>query len=124
MANEGAQPGGGFAVSWNSILLLLTLLGSILLVSKRLTSHREQTSGTGLNQPIGAQRLETRLWEDPFSVPSAVLAHGNINDEDRIETLVSQVDERVQATNRPLILLVMLSSGSFGEDQESRIRSR
>src|SRR5204862_2663605 len=107
------------------ILALLTIVGSVFLVSRRLSSDRELVSGEGLNLPIGEQTLEARLWEDPFSVSANNDPNGAKHSEhDGFEPLLSQIQDRTRNTNRVLLLPVMLSGGSFGEDQESRIRSR
>src|SRR4051794_7746465 len=124
MADEDSESGGGIALNWNTILTLLVVLGSVFLVSKTLTSHREQIPAMGLNQPTGEQTLESRLWEDPFSVASDKDTHGQDAENDGYAPLLAQIDTRLHADKRLLVLPVMVSSGSYGEDQESRIRSR
>ena len=58
-----------FPVNIGSILALLTLIGSAWLVSHKLTSDRPVAPAGAAEDFMGEQRLEARLWEDPFKVP-------------------------------------------------------
>jgi hypothetical protein len=121
MAEETSESGGGNSFNWNTILALLTLFGSIFLVSQRLSTSRPMIPGRTLNPSIGEQTIEARLWEDPLSASFEPDSHGKSAEQPDLDSLLSQIKER---TNQVLFLPVMLSGGSFGEDQESRIRAR
>src|SRR5882672_3991864 len=69
MAEQNAEGGASFPVILNTLLALLTLVGSVLLVSPKLTSTRPVASAGGLRDYVGEQTVEARLWEDPFKTP-------------------------------------------------------
>src|SRR5262249_39509968 len=100
---------------------VVTLVGGLWLVSHRLTSDRPTASGGVTRAFIGDQTLSARLWEDPFkSSDSGTAKEGDPG----LSILLEQIKERSRLTNRVLLLPVMLSGGQYGEDVESRIRSR
>jgi hypothetical protein len=109
----------------NTILALLTLAGGVWLVSNKLTSSRPVVPAGGTQPFIGEQTLEARLWEDPFKAEEPgrePKSAGETNGD--LLFLVDQIRERNETPNKVLLLPVMLAGGHYGEDQESRIRSR
>src|SRR5579872_7094542 len=121
MAEEQSSGGQSPSFNLNSLLALLTVAGSLWLVSHKLTSSRPVTPAGGTRPFLGEQALEARLWEDPFKTdeaPGGSSSGGETNGG--LHFLVEQIRER----KKVLLLPVMLSGGHYGEDQESRLRSR
>src|ERR1041385_8280280 len=125
MAEGDLSSRGSSALNLNSLLVLLTVAGSVWLVSNKLTSDRPVPPAAGARGFVGEQTLEARLWEDPFKTEDQGTGHGKgAQTATNLDTLIEQIRERIEPTNRVLILPVMLSGGQYSEDQESRIRSR
>ena len=125
MAENKSEGGGSPALNLNSLLALLTLAGSVWLVSNKLTSDRPVASAGGTREFMGEQTLEARLWEDPFKTGEEQRGSYRSGEaKTNLNTLVEQIWERSRSTNRVLLFPVMLSGGHYSEDQESRIRSR
>jgi hypothetical protein len=57
----------GIPLNATTILALLTLLGGVLLATHRLSSDRPTTALSDANRPISEQKVNTRLWEDPWT---------------------------------------------------------
>src|SRR5262249_25759399 len=95
---------------------LITLVGSVLLVSRKLNSDRPISVGSVPINPKGDQMVEARLWEDPFKWKRDD-AGTNLSE------LQSQIVSHCNA-GFPLVLAVMAQGGAYGEDRETRIRSR
>src|SRR5437899_491291 len=121
---ERESGGGSSPINLNSLLALVTLAGGVWLVSHKLTSNRPVIPAGGPREFVGEQKVEARLWEDPFK--TADEGRGTTNDfsEVRLGPLIKRIGRRIDATTRVLLLPVMISSGQYSEDQESRIRSR
>ena len=120
MAEE--RPSGGETSSFNlnGVLAVLTLAGGLWLVSHKLTSSRPVVPAGGTQPFIGEQTLEARLWEDPFKADE----NGGGGTNWGLHLLVEQIRERNETPEKVLLLPVMVAGGNYGEDQESRIRSR
>jgi hypothetical protein len=125
MAGDKESAGGaGMPFNLNTVLVLVTVAASVFLVSQRLSSDRPVAAAGRPMETIGDQTIEARLWEDPFSVWEKL-------GEEGFQALATNglPDLRAQilahrGTNGPAMLLpVMLDSGSYSEDRESRIRS-
>src|SRR5215216_1806094 len=116
MAEGNSERSGGSALNLNSLLALLTLAGSVWLVSQKLSSDRPLAEGSATRDFLGEQTLEARLWEDPFKE-----AGQNGNKQFDFEALVQQVHERSKE-EKILLLPVTLSGGHYAEDKESRVR--
>src|SRR6267378_719750 len=121
---ERESGGGTSQFNINSLLALVTLAGGLWLVSHRLTSDRPVIPAGGPQEFVGEQKVEARLWEDPFKTADADKAATNDYSETRLGPFILQISRRIDSTNRVLLLPVMLSSGQYSEDQENRIRSR
>lgn len=118
MAEENSGGSGRYSLNLNSLLALLTLAGSVWLVSQKLSSDRPVADGNATRAFLGEQTLEARLWEDPFKEPGP-----NENKGIDFDALIEQVRERSKEQNI-LVLPATLSGGHYAEDKESRIRSR
>src|SRR5258708_27286682 len=121
---ERDSGGGSHPINLNSLLALVTLVGGVWLVSHKLTSDRPVTPAGGPQEFVGEQRVEARLWEDPFKTADENRGATNDFSETGLGSFIRQISRRIDSTNRVLLLPVMLSSGQYSEDQESRIRSR
>lgn len=115
---ERSSGGSGFPVVLNSLLLIFTLVGCALLVSKRLTSDRPVTPTGKSSGAIGGQTLQARLWEDPFHPVEEGQERSGLPD------LTDEIAAHKADGDQVLLLPVMIPGGPYGEDQESRIRSR
>jgi hypothetical protein len=128
MADRSSEGGGSSPVSLNSLmnglLALVTLSGGLWLFSHRLTSDRPVTPAGGPQEFVGEQKVEERLWEDPFKTADEDRGATNDLSETSLNRFTRQIGRRIDSTNRVLLLPVMLPSGQYSEDQESRIRSR
>jgi hypothetical protein len=123
METEQGKSGFGSFVNPVAILALLTFAASTFLVSRKLSSNRPPASEIVSSRPIGAQKVESRLWEDPL------VGWERRGDSSRILSVsnLSLLRDQIAARNQdsPIILLpVMISGGAYSEDRESRIRSR
>lgn len=125
MASKDSGAGGGFPLSFTTLLALLTVTGSVLMVSRQLSSQRPLASAGKPQRGVGDQAIEARLWEDPFS-PWAKLG-----DPERMNwpttgftELQTQIRSRLSDGNTTFLLPVMVPGGTYSEDREARIRSR
>jgi hypothetical protein len=143
MAAEKSEGGGSFLANPSALLALVTIAGGVWLVSQKLTSDRPVTPAGGAMEFLGDQKVEARLWEDPFknvtignqetmfgsdsrvAIDLATLG-GQIGRKSNPDGLSNSADPaKIVSTAKPVLLLpVMLSGGQYSEDQESRIRSR
>jgi len=124
MADRNSEGGGSPSINLSSVLALVTLVGGVWLVSHRLTSDRPVTPAGGPQEFVGEYKVEARLWEDPFKIADEERGTTNDFSESRFRRFTTGISRRIDSNNRVLLLPVMLSSGQYSEDQESRIRSR
>lgn len=119
MSENDSEKKSFFQLILNSLLILFTVLGGYLFVSKKLTTERPSANPVNRSGTIGEQKLEARLWEDPFQpeLEGSSAAQS-------LSNLTNQIAIRSIDTNRVLLLPVMIPGGPYSEDQESRIRSR
>ena len=66
MAAQKSDGSGSFLSNPNAMLALLTIAGGLWLVSQKLTSGRPIPPAGVSKVFVGDQKLEARLWEDPF----------------------------------------------------------
>src|SRR6478736_3575640 len=132
---EGKSGGGG---SWlgnpNALLAVITVVGGLWLVSHELTSDRPVSPAGAAEVFVGDQRMEARLWEDPFKPDKSANSPGGRKVTIELDELVNQIKRKRPTRNASpgseadaadvLLLPVMISGGQYSEDQESRIRSR
>jgi hypothetical protein len=138
MAEEKSGGGGSLLGNPSALLALVTIAGGLWLVSQKLTSDRPVTPAGDSKDFFGDQKLEARLWEDPFRPVPRESAQRSVEGTDALGVLGEQIRRRSEAgkpsassnpsqvgvVKRALILPVMISGGQYSEDQESRIRSR
>ena len=75
----------------------------------------------GDSASISDQQVQARLWEDPLDLKGQ---KAQAEGETAFKLLRGQIAARAPSDQSPTLLLVMSHGGPYGEDQESRIRSR
>jgi hypothetical protein len=121
---EGHGSRSGIPLSPTTLLAVLTLAGSVLLVSHKLSSDRPVASAGSSYGTIGDQLIDTRLWEDPFPAVDQTTAGQRANVVTDIPALQNLISSRAGTNSGVLLLPVMVSGGPYSEDREGRIRSR
>src|SRR5688572_17828132 len=131
MSESKSSSGGSWLRSPNALLALVTVFGGLWLVSHELTSDRPMSPGGDTEPFAGDQKMEARLWEDPFKSEESVATKNGRRITIDLEELTGQIarkpNRKTPCPDRcPAVLLmpVMVSGGQYSEDQESRIRSR
>lgn len=134
MAEEKSGRGGSLLGNPSALLALVTVVGGLWLVSQKLTSDRPVTPAGESKEFIGDQRIEARLWEDPFRPLAGNSAGDPSDDASGLTVLAGQIHRRSSSRStdpsgegrvkRVVLLPAMISGGQYSEDQESRIRSR
>jgi hypothetical protein len=105
-----------------SIIAMLTLLGGVLLVSKKLASDRPFSSSEMPINPHEDQMIEARLWEDPTKWKRE---EAQATNQPAFTLLGEQIGDRTKLSESPPgLLAVMIQGGTYTEDHEARIRSR
>ena len=122
MEGHSSRSGSGFPLSPTTLLAVLTLAGSVLLVSHKLSSDRPVASAGSSHGTIGDQKIEARLWEDSFPALDPGGQRASVLTE--IPVLQELVRSRGGTNAGVLLLPVMVSGGPYSEDREGRIRSR
>lgn len=134
MAEEKSGGGGSLLGNPSALLALVTVVGGLWLVSQKLTSDRPVTPAGESKEFIGDQKLEVRLWEDPFRPSAGNVTGESADDASGLLVLADQINRRSSSKSidpsgngrvkRVIVLPAMISGGQYSEDQESRIRSR
>jgi hypothetical protein len=127
-----------FDIPWATLLPVIAALAGIIVQYKPLVSERPAAPGETAGEVIAEQDVDARLWQDPLVVaqkkkaeldadllvrkvsPSRVARH-------EIDALKEKVQLSVDASApnaRILLLAVMLDSGPYIEQGESRLRAR
>jgi hypothetical protein len=118
MAENDSSRGGGFPINITGLLTLLALAGSLLLVSRQLTSDRPRVPAGKPASTIGDQKIDARLWEDPLSIRKKK------PDEEGMTLAPLLTRLRAHTNETTLLLPVMLDGAIYSEDQEARLRTR
>lgn len=117
----GKASGSDSPFNLTTIIALLTLVGGLFIASKTVNSDRPVSPAEGDTHSISDQQMQARLWEDPFDwkakPPQAVGRSACV-------LLHEQISEHSTTDAKPTLLAVMIPGGPYGEDRESRIRSR
>jgi hypothetical protein len=113
--------GSGVPFNLTTVIALLTLVGGLFIASKKVSSDRPVSPAEGDSASIGDQQMPARLWEDPLDWKTR---KPQAEDEAAFELLRGQIAERSAADPKPTLLPVMIHGGPYGEDQETRIRTR
>jgi hypothetical protein len=116
--NKDTSDEPGVPVNVTTILALLTLLGGVLLVTHKLSSDRPVVPSGEANQELSEEKVDTRLWEDPFGRSSQLEQSNKL----LIGNLAGDIEDKRNKDFR--LLAVMIPGGPASEDRELRIRSR
>lgn len=115
-------------IPWGTLLPLIAVLAGIIAQYKPLVSERPAAPGEKAVEVTAEQDVDARLWQDPLAVArkeiEANKAEAKTNKP--IESLARSIGLRAISENPDHILLlaVMLDSGPYIEQGESRLRSR
>ncbi len=129
MASNDTGHGGSMAISFTTVAALLAVLGGLLLVTRQLSSDRPLAKPGIALQAVGDQKVEARLWEDPFSPWEKLTSEQRENwEEVGMQKLRDQLKFKRTSCGDDdqelLVMPVMVPSGSYSESRESRVRSR
>jgi hypothetical protein len=120
MPGNGDSQRQGVPINATTILAVMTLLGGILMVTHKLSSDRPVVPAGKHNAEISEQRIDSRLWEDPFGATPALTGATDL-DPAVLGTPTYAIVDKTEALQ---VLVVMNPGGPAGDDRENRIRSR
>jgi hypothetical protein len=126
-------------IPWGTLLPLIAALAGIVVQYTPLESERPVAAGEKPVEVVAEQDVDARLWQDPLAVArKAEEAHkgqtemrGSLRElhyaeHHSIASLAKTIRDRAAKAypDRILLLAVMLDSGPYIEQGESRLRSR
>jgi hypothetical protein len=127
-----------FDIPWATLLPIIAALAGIVVQFRPLVSERPAVPGEKAVEVVAEQDVDARLWQDPLVVAQkkkaeldaealkrqVPLGRTQVHETDALKKLVD-LSVRASAPNgRILILAVMLDSGPYIEQAESRLRAR
>jgi hypothetical protein len=115
------KSGSGMPFNATAVIALFTVVGGLFIASKKVSSDRPVSRAEGDLTSISDQQVQARLWQDPLDWKTN---QPQADGEAAFELLRRQIAERAPTDPKPMLLPVMIHGGPYGEDQESRIRSR
>jgi hypothetical protein len=124
-----------FEIPWGTLLPLIAILGGIIAQYKPLVSERPAAPGEKAVGIIAEQDVDARLWQDPLVVAQKKKTEldaeklktkvqpdkTSVHEADAMKKLVQNAST---PNGRVLLLAVMLDSGPYIEQEESRLRAR
>lgn len=131
MADEEKR---AFDIPWATLLPLIAALAGVIAQLRPLVSSRPAAPGEKAIEVMAQQDVDARLWQDPLLV--AQKAKAQLDAEllvrpvpaerlarHQLERLVERVRSLARGS-KVLLLAVMLDSGPYPEQGESRLRAR
>lgn len=120
---DSGSGGVGFQLSFTAILALLTVVGSVLMVSQRLSSQRPMASAGKAQSGADAHAVDTRSWEDPFS-PQAKRGEPQraVGLTNGMAELRAQIGSRRREGETVLLLPVMVPGIAYSEERDTTLR--
>ena len=123
-----------FDIPWATLLPVIAALAGIVAQYKPLISARPAVPSEKSIEVIAAQDVDARLWQDPLPVAQKQKAQLDADllvskvppsrvERHKIDALIRQVGMSA-AKGQVLLLAVMLDSGPYIEQAESRLRAR
>jgi len=113
-----------FDLPWGTILPVLAVLAGLVAHFKPLVSTRPSI-GSEKSVPVtAAQDVDARLWQDPIAVVQKQPLEGDKNSSRHSIDALSQLLSERASKFQVLLLAVMLDSGPYSEQGESRLRAR
>ena len=113
--------GSGVPFNLTTIIALLTLVGGLFIASRQVSSDRPVSPAESGAISFNDQQVPARLWEDPLCWTTNQV---QAEDEAAFALLRRQIAGRAPTGLKPTLLPVFIYGGPYGEDRESRIRSR
>ncbi len=125
-----------FDLPWGTLLPLLAVLAGVIATYKPLVSERPSVASEKTAPVVAAQDVDARLWQDPIGIAQTqkalldeqiekgVAKKGSAESHD-ISALTWLLHEHAcEFPGRVLLLGVMIDSGPYSEQAESRLRTR
>jgi hypothetical protein len=121
---------------WGTLLPLLAVLAGVIATYKPLVSQRPSAPSEKTAPVIAAQDVDARLWQDPLGVAQKQkaqldeqtekgVAKKGVAESHSINALASLIHRDANTfPGNVLLLAVMLDSGPYSEQAESRLRAR
>ena len=125
-----------FDIPWGTLLPVIAIIAGIVVQYKPLVSSRPPVPAEKSVEPIAEQDVDARLWQDPFAAAEkeratheAEVRPGSATDPkrhefDRLANLLLKTKNEMAPENRIFLLCVMVDSGPYVEQGESRLRVR
>ena len=124
-----------FEIPWATLLPLLAALAGVIAQFRPLVSARPNIPSEKSIPVTAQQDVDARLWQDPIAIAQKAKAQLDADlsslkvPEDyvkrhRLEALVETVGQAAVSGEQVLLFAVMLDSGPYIEQGESRLRAR
>jgi hypothetical protein len=124
-----------FDIPWATLLPIMAAVAGIIVQFRPLVSERPPAPGEKAVEVVAEQDVDARLWQDPLVVaqrkkaeldaeaPKTQVPVGRtqVHDIDALKNLIVQASS---PHRRILLVAVMLDSGPYIEQGESRLRAR
>lgn len=120
-------------IPWATVLPLVAVLAGIIAQYKPLVSVRPAVPGAKVTGHAADQNVDARLWQDPLGVvqkakndlDEQLKKDATRTDRHSLESLARHLAQSAAGNDSSLLLLpVMLDSGPYLEQAESRLRAR
>ena len=118
MAMNPSHTRGALPLDPTSIVAIITLIAGVVFATRSFKSPRNGQSDGDLHLPIGLQKIDLPILEDPFDAIDIALDQSN-----KVTSLDSLTCALSNFTNLEMILCV-IPGGTSTEDHESRLRAR
>jgi len=125
-----------FDIPWGMLVPLIAMIAGIVVQYRPIVSSRPPTPAEKAVEPVAEQDVDARLWQDPFAAAEkeratlgAEVRLGSAIDPtrhglDRLAKLLWKTKMEMPLKDRILLLCVMVDSGPYAEQGESRLRVR
>ena len=127
-----------FDIPWATLLPIIAALAGIVAQFRPLVSERPAIPGEKAVEVVAEQDVDARLWQDPLVVAQkkkaeldaealkkqVPIGRTQVHEIDALKKLVELSVHASSPNGRILLLAVMLDSGPYIEQVESRLRAR
>ncbi|MFZ0915273.1 MAG: hypothetical protein WAN04_00105 [Candidatus Udaeobacter sp.] len=127
-----------FDIPWATLVPIIAALAGIVVQFRPLVSERPAVPGEKAVEVVAEQDVDARLWQDPLVVAQkkkaeldaealkkqVPLGRSQIHAIDALKNLIDSSVDASAPNGRILLLAVMLDSGPYIEQGESRLRAR
>jgi hypothetical protein len=122
-------------IPWATLLPIVAAFAGIVAQYKPLVSTRPASPSAKVTEQFADQDVDARLWQDPLAVvqkaktqldeSQAKIPASDQQDRHSLSSLSTHIKEAAERTDDAVLLLpVMLESGPYLEQAESRLRAR